>query len=112
MILKFRNVLATLRSLPGSSPQGTVLGVILFIIVFNGAALRTSIPRPVWPLFPKMGYDPMPIKLKFVDDLSVAARVNLNKDLKIVDRQKPLAFEERFGTELVEFSDKRKMRIN
>ena len=42
MVLKFRGVLSALRSLPGSSPQGTVLGVILFIILFNGA--RCSSP--------------------------------------------------------------------
>ena len=32
MILKFRGAFSSVRSLPGSSPQGTVLGVILFII--------------------------------------------------------------------------------
>ena len=71
MTLKFKNILSALRSLPGSSPQGTVLGVILFIIIFNGAALRPSIPRPIWPLLPKMNNDPVAIKLKFVDDLSI-----------------------------------------
>ena len=43
MTLKFKNILSALRSLPGSSPQGTVLGVILFIIIFNGAALRPGL---------------------------------------------------------------------
>ena len=51
MMFKFRGVLSGLHSLFGSSPQGTVLGVILFIIYFNGAALRPDIPRPVWPFF-------------------------------------------------------------
>ena len=45
MILKFRGVLSGLHYLFGSSPQGTVLGVILFIIYLNGAALRPEIPR-------------------------------------------------------------------
>ena len=126
MILKFRNILSTLRSLPGSSPQGTVLGVILFIILFNGAALRPAIPRPSWPLLPRMNNNPAAIKLKFVDDLSIAAQVNLNKDLANVVRQKPLAFAERFETDvsheaniiqriadgLSQFSEERQMRIN
>jgi hypothetical protein len=49
MMLKYRGVFSSLRFLPGSSPQGTVLGVILFIIYFNGAALRPGIPRPSFP---------------------------------------------------------------
>ena len=119
MVMKF-------RSLPGSSPQGTVLGVILFIIAFNGAALRPAIPRPSWPLLSKLSKDPASIKLKFVDDLSIAAKVNLNDD--IVDdfgRQRPLTFDERLETKLSdssnilqrivdnlkEFSSDRKMKI-
>ena len=57
------------------------MGVILFIIIFNGAALRPSIPRPNWPFFSKISNDPEALKLKFVDDLSIATRVNLDTDL-------------------------------
>ena len=77
MVLKFRGILSVLRSLPGSSPQGTVLGVILFIIIFNGACLRPNIPRPSWPIFSKGRNDPPSLTMKFVDDLSIAAKVNL-----------------------------------
>ena len=127
MVLKFRGVLSSLRSLPGSSPQGTVLGVILFIIIFNGAALRPTIPRPSWPLFSKRKNDPSAITLKFVDDLSIAAKVNLKDDLvEDLNRPKPLAYEERLQTKLSDscneiqtildslenFSNCRKMKIN
>ena len=101
MALKFRGILSALRSLPGSSPQGTVLGVILFIIIFNGAALRPSIPRPLWPFLSKKNNDPTEIRMKFVDDLSVAVKVNLNTDIVgDIGRQKPLNFDERFETKL------------
>ena len=127
MTLKFKNILSSLRSLPGSSPQGTVLGVILYIIIFNGAALRPRIPRPIWPLLPKMNNDPVAIKLKFIDDLSIATRINLAKDLvSSADRPQSYTFEERLGTVvseeanamqrivdgLAEFADKRQMVIN
>ena len=73
-----------------------------------------------------MNNDPAAIKLKFVDDLSIAAQVNLSKDLTNVVRQKPLAFAERFKTELAneaniiqkiadglsKFSEERQMLIN
>ena len=103
MVLKFRSILSALRSLPGSSPQGTVLGVILFIIIFNGACLRPDIPRPSWPIFSKGRNDPPSITLKFVDDLSIAAKVNLDKDLvDDIGRIKPLNFSERFETKLAD----------
>ena len=49
MVLKYKGSVSTLRFLPGSSPQGTFLGVFLFIIKFNGACLRPSIPRNLIP---------------------------------------------------------------
>ena len=101
MVVKFRGIVSLLRNLPGSSPQGTVLGVILFIIIFNGASLRPTIPRPIWPFFNKKSNDPEALKMKFVDDLSIAARVNLNADLiDDMGRQRPLTFDERFQTKL------------
>ena len=77
--------------------------MILFIIICNGAALRPSIPRPSWPFFSKKHNDPAAIKLKFVDDLSVAVKVNLDTDLvDDLGRQKPLTFDERFETKHVD----------
>ena len=127
MMMKFRGVLSSLHLLPGSSPQGTVLGVLLFIIYFNGAALRPSIPRPSWPIFSKKTNDPVAIKVKFVDDLSVAVKVNLEKDLvSDFSREQPLTFDQRMEIKiadsantlqtitdsLVDFSSQRQMVIN
>ena len=103
MVMKFTGALSALRLLPGSSPQGTVLGVILFIIIFNGAALRPAIPRPVWPFFSKKHNDPSTIKMKFVDGLSVATRINLETDLMSdLDRPRPLNSDERFETKITD----------
>ena len=126
MNLKFRGVLSALRSLPGSSPQGTVLGVILFIIYFNGAALRPTIPRPSWPFFSRKRNDPAAVKMKFVDDLSIAVKVHLQDDIvDDIGRQRPHTFDERLETKLSEsnalkdimdqleiFSADRQMKVN
>ena len=119
MVLKFRNVLSSLRDLPGSSPQGTVLGVILFMVFFNGAALRPSIPRPSWPLLPRMSKDPVAIKLKYVDDISIATSINLNKDLVSVDTgllgtdiSEEAKVLQKIMDELSVFANNRQMMIN
>ena len=72
MFMRYSQTKSTKRSLPGSSPQGTFLGVLLFIIVFNGALLRPSVPRPD------------SLNLKYIDDLSLLQALNL-KDLLIPD---------------------------
>ena len=45
MILHFHGAQSSRRELPGGGPQGALLGGIIFIVKFNGAALRPSIPR-------------------------------------------------------------------
>ena len=101
MVVKFRGIISLLRSLPGSSPPRNRPGGILFIIIFNGAALRPSIL--IWPFFNKKSNDPEALKLKFVDDISVVVRVNLDIDLiEDIKRQRPHTFDKRFQTKLAD----------
>jgi hypothetical protein len=89
LILQYQNVTSSPpRDLPGGYSAGTQLGGFLFIIKFNGICLRPSIPRP---------NGNRAIQLKFVDDASKAASINLKSSL-IPDpksRQFPLSFNER-----------------
>ena len=72
------------KRLPGSFPQGAFLGILLFIIIFNGAAMRPS-PRQY------------SLNLKYIDDLSLLIALNLKKVLvhDKIERAKPLGFNER-----------------
>ena len=85
MHMRYRGATSSSRYLPGSSPQGAFLGILLFIIVFNGALLRPSIPRP------------HNLNLKYIDDLSMLFAVNLKKCLinDPVIRPRPLNYSER-----------------
>ena len=85
MYMRYKGASSSRRWLPGSSPQGAFLGILLFIILFNGALLRPAIPRL------------HSLNLKYIDDLSMLAAFNLKNSLinDPVARPKPLNKSER-----------------
>ena len=85
MYMRYRGKCSSRRLLPGSTPQGALLGILLFIIKFNGALLRPLIPRP------------SSLSLKYIDDLSLLQAINLKSSLvpDPVERPRPLAYNER-----------------
>ena len=94
MILKYQQATSTERSLPGGYGAGTWLGGFLFIIKFNGVCLRPPIPRPI--------SGNKAIQLKFVDDATKAASINLRKSLEPDQNERPfpLKFCERKQTKI------------
>jgi hypothetical protein len=89
MLLKYQNKVSSPRDLPGGFGQGVWLGGILFIIKFNGACLRPPIPRLI------SGNRSM--QVKYIDDASQAASINLRKSLMEdpQERARPLRKHER-----------------
>ena len=88
LVLSYQQACSSPRPLPGGYSAGTLMGGFLFIIKFNGICLRPAIPRP---------NGNRAIQLKFVDDSSKAASVDLRNSL-IPDpktRQFPLRYTER-----------------
>ena len=92
MTMTYGSSTSTPRQLPGSSPQGALLGGLIFIVKYNGACLRPMIPRILLSLSQS-------ISVKYVDDHSSAVRINLKTCLTKdpVDRPKPLNLHERTG---------------
>ena len=76
-------------SLPGGFGAGTLMGGLLFIVKFNGACLRPPIPRPITGNTAR--------QLKYIDDSTQMASINLKKSLKPdeVARPRPLNYHER-----------------
>ena len=94
LIVSYRGATASPQPLPAGSPQGTVLGVIVFIVKVNGLALRPPIPRSIPP--PNKQEDKS-VNVKYLDDSSSACSINLKKCL-IPDpdeREKPLNYHEK-----------------
>ena len=83
------------KMLPGGGPQGAYLGGLIFMIKYNGALLRPKIPRHIEGPISKS----KSVKVKFVDDGTIAVSVNLKTSL-ITDpeeRAQPLNYQERTG---------------
>ena len=99
MVLSYKGVSSTSRPLPGSTPQGAFLGIFLFIVKFNGAALRPRIPRYLpyskcnKPLRKCHNNDcpehPRDIHAVYIDDLSELEAVNLKSQLVIDNSNRP-----------------------
>ena len=85
MFMRYNGESSSRKMLPGSSPQGAYLGILLFIIIFNGALLRPGIPRPNL------------LNLKYIDDLSLLAAFKLQTCLidDPIHRPSPLNLNER-----------------
>ena len=45
MVLTYKRETSSVKHLPAGTPQGAFLGVLIFIIKFNGAFLMPSIPQ-------------------------------------------------------------------
>ena len=102
MVATFDGSTARPQSLPAGGPQGTLLGVIIFIVKINGAFLRPPIPRNIKSEC---------ISVKYVDDATSASSVNLKKSLKkdLIARPRPLNYNEQ--CELVLLIEKKELQV-
>ena len=89
MILTHSKAQSAEMSLPGGFGAGTLMGGLLFIVKFNGACLRPPIPRPMTGNAAR--------QLKYIDDSTQMASINLKKSLipDEVARPRPLNYHER-----------------
>ena len=73
LVLNYQGAKSEEKQLPGGFGAGTCLGGALFIVKFNGACLRPPIPRPMTQ---NQG-----LQVKYIDDASQIASINLKKSL-------------------------------
>ena len=94
MVLSYMGPKSAVKPLPGGFGAGTFMGGLLFIVRFNGACLRPPVPRPI--------SGNKLIQLKYIDDSSKVASINLKRSLteNLVKSPMPLNFHERHGTVL------------
>ena len=106
MILRFRGCSSAPADIPGGMPQGTLLGVILYILYINPVGFPSEVTINIsdsiheyWkfldtvPLLPptKKSLPQTLQSVKFMDDASIQERINLKTNLATnIDRSGPL----------------------
>ena len=91
--MSYNGEMATPKELPGGGPQGAYLCGLIFIVKYNGAFLRPPIPPQIkGPVCKSKS-----VKVKYIDDGTVATSINLKKCLinDPINRQRPLNYHER-----------------
>ena len=131
LVVSYKGVKSANKQMPGGGPQGTVLGMLLFIVLINSAGFAED-ERTMGARITKAAHVRKSIKnihLKYIDDLTIAESIKLKSAL-CVDNQaewkRPLQYHERFEqrlpvqnslvqeqlNSLAEHAQQNKMRIN
>ena len=96
MILRYKGKHSGVKSLPGGGPQGTLLGLLLFIILINDVGFDGQLNNTGDIVTSKRNLK----TLKYVDDLTLAEAINLPANLISVpanERPLPDLFHARTG---------------
>ena len=81
MILRYKGACSSRMPLPGGGPQGTILGLFLFLILINYAGFKDLCPN-VGQVITKVAGRRRPIMkahMKFVDDITILEAVNIKE---------------------------------
>ena len=91
MLVRYKGKLSSIKSLPGGGPQGTLLGLLIFLILINDVGFEDQQNNLGEKITSKRHIKRANhIHMKYVDDLSIAEAINLPERLEInSDRQQP-----------------------
>ena len=99
MMVRYKGKQSGIKSLPGGGPQGTLLGLLLFIILINDVGFEGQANNLGDIITSRKNMkNANLIHLKYVDDLSLAESINLPEKLVLAPgRQQPDTYHARTG---------------
>ena len=130
MRVRYKGKQSSVKSLPGGGPQGTLLGLLLFIVLINDVGFDDQVNNAGEIITSKRNMKTVnQIHLKYVDDLTMAEAIDLPTNLVSIpdsERAQPDLYHARTGhvlpveksnvyKELVrtmEYADTNEMKIN
>ena len=105
MVVRYKGKVSTTKKLPGGGPQGTLLGLLLFIILINDAGFEGQTNQTGDLIISKQKLRQLnEIHLKYVDDLTLAEAVTLKDQLTkvpLTERPQPDSLHARTGHALL-----------
>ena len=102
MTVRFKGETSEPKQLPGGGLQGTLLGLLLFLILINDCGFENQAPSISDIITnPKKRFAPSTLHTKYVDDLTIVESFDLQKTL-VEDPSRPLPdnFHARLGQKL------------
>jgi hypothetical protein len=104
MIVKYKGKLSNPKLLPGGGPQGTLLGLLLFLVLINEVGFEGQCNNNGEMITCKRKFKQMnELHLKYVDDLLIAEAVDMKKQLDPLPleyRPQPDQYHSRTGQQL------------
>ena len=101
MVVKYKGTTSDSKPLPGGGPQGTLLGLFLFLVLINLCVEQEYKNIGNEMTDPKRKFSPTTFHAKFVDDLTIGEAFNIkNSVLPNPDRPLPDTYQSRLGQKL------------
>ena len=129
LLLRYQRNISKRKKLPGGGPQGSVLGMFMFLILSNMAGFDTQ-NQELGKIITSAASKRKPmerIHLKFIDDMTAAEAIHVRKQLVTKpDLPRPLEYHQRTehvvpGTQsqlqsllndVIEYTTTHKMKVN
>ena len=102
LVLKYKEAEAERKALPGGGPQGTLLGLVLFLVLINDCGFSGKVKDIGGQITQSKGkFVPSTFHAKYIDDLTLMEAINLNEAL-IPDQNRalPASYHDRTGHKL------------